>query len=238
MPPRRARPVPKPPAARQPPPPRSADPVATPRVLAWPASATAQATVLAVAVAALRRGDLVVLPTDTVYGLAAHPAIPAAIAAVYTVKQRPAQKALPLLVGGPDEAAAVALVSPTAQALMARFWPGGLTLVLPDRAASDTVAVRMPDHPVPLALIRALGSPLATTSANRSGQPSCTTAAAVQARLPAGYAVLVDAGPSPGGQDSTVLDLSGAAPRVLREGAVPTADLAALLGLKLDLPQA
>jgi L-threonylcarbamoyladenylate synthase len=89
----------------------------------------------------------------------------------------------------------------------------------------------MPDHPVPLALIRALGAPLATTSANRSGQPSCTTAAAIQAQLPAGYAVLIDAGPSPGGRDSTVLDLASTPPRILRGGAIAAADLAAIVGL-------
>src|SRR5581483_7799597 len=103
-------------------------------------------------------------------------------------------------------------------------------LVLAARRQEGTLALRMPDHPVPLALIRTLSAPLATTSANRSGQPSCTTAAAVQAQLPTGYAVLVDAGPSPGGRDSTVLDLASAPPRVLRPGAIPTADLAAFVG--------
>jgi tRNA A37 threonylcarbamoyladenosine synthetase subunit TsaC/SUA5/YrdC len=87
----------------------------------------------------------------------------------------------------------------------------------------------MPNHPVPLALIATLGAPLATTSANRSGQPSCTTAAQVLAQLPTGYAVLVDAGPSPGGQDSTVLDLTSDLPRVLRAGAISADSLAAIV---------
>ncbi|HLH21091.1 MAG TPA: L-threonylcarbamoyladenylate synthase [Chloroflexota bacterium] len=202
----------------------------SPQCFVWPGDAAAQAPALAAAVAALRRGDLVVLPTDTVYGLAAHPDLPDAIARVYTVKERPAEKALPLLVESAAQAATICVVSPLAERLMARFWPGGLTLVLPTAREPGTLALRMPDHPVPLALIRALGAPLATTSANRSGQPSCTTAAAVQAQLPTGYAVLIDAGPSPGGRDSTVLDLASSPPRVLRPGAIATADLAALVG--------
>jgi L-threonylcarbamoyladenylate synthase len=202
----------------------------TPRVLPWPTEPTRQQAVLEPAAEALRRGELVVLPTDTVYGIAAHPSLPGAIARVYAVKERPAEKALPLLVASADQAATVVAVSPLAARLMAAFWPGGLTLVLHARAGGETLAVRMPDHAVPLALIAALGAPLATTSANRSGQPSCTTAAAVQAQLPRGYAVLVDGGPSPGGLDSSVLDLSGAAPRLLRAGAIPTAALEALVG--------
>jgi L-threonylcarbamoyladenylate synthase len=202
----------------------------TPRVLGWPADEAGQRAVLGEAVAALEAGRLVVLPTDTVYGLAAHPRWPAAIAQVYAVKQRPAEKALPLLVAGAAQAASVVRLSPPAERLTARFWPGGLTLVLPALDGAETLAVRMPAHPVPLALVRALGGPLATTSANRSGLPSCTTAAAVQAQLPAGYAVLIDAGPSPGGRDSTVLDLAGEVPRVLRAGAVAVAELEAVVG--------
>ena len=201
-----------------------------PHVLAWPGEPDAQAAVLAVAVAALRAGDLVVLPTDTVYGLAAHPEFPDAIARVYVVKERPAEKQLPLLVDGAAQARTVARVSALAERLIAEFWPGGLTLVLPTRDGVGTVAVRMPDHPVPLALIGALGAPLATTSANRSGEPSCTTAAAVQAQLPSGYAVLIDAGPSPGGRDSTVLDMTATLPRVLRAGAVTADELSAVAG--------
>src|SRR3954447_18622107 len=193
-----------------------------PQCFDWPPDDDARAPILAAAVAALRRGDLVVLPTDTVYGLAAHPDLPEAIASVYTVKERPPEKALPLLVESAAQAATVGVVSSLAERLMARFWPGGLTLVLAACNGSGTLALRMPDHPVPLALIHALGAPLATTSANRSGQPSCTTAAAVLAQLPGGYAVLIDAGPSPGGLDSSVLDLSGEVPRLLRAGAVAT----------------
>jgi L-threonylcarbamoyladenylate synthase len=209
-----------------------------PVVYVWPADAAGQAAVLAAAVAALRAGDLVVLPTDTVYGLAAHPDHPEAIERVYVVKERPPEKALPLLVESADQVATVAELTPLAERLMGRFWPGGLTLVLRARGAEATVAVRMPAHPVPLALIRALGAPLATTSANRSGQPSCTTAAAVRAQLPRGYAVLIDAGPAPGGRDSTVLDVTTTPPRILRPGAVSAADLAAVVGdLAGDAPR-
>ena len=205
-----------------------------PRVVVWPRERERQEAVLAEAAAALNRGALVVLPTDTVYGLAAHPAHSTAIAHVYATKGRPAEKALPLLVADAAQAESVARVSPPAARLMARFWPGGLTLVLPTIAGVDTVALRMPDHPLPLALIRALGSPLATTSANRSGEPSCTTAAAVRAQLPTGYALLLDGGPSPGGQDSTVLHLAGERPRLLRAGAVPLAAIQAIIGLVAD----
>src|SRR5947207_15196113 len=99
-----------------------------PRVLRWPATPTAQRVVLATAAEALRGGELVVLPTDTVYGIAAHPALPDAIARVYAVKERPAEKALPLLVAGADQAATLVEVSPLAARLMTDYWPGGLTL--------------------------------------------------------------------------------------------------------------
>jgi L-threonylcarbamoyladenylate synthase len=201
-----------------------------PRVWPWPAASKGQQVVLAMAAEALTRGELVVLPTDTVYGIAAHPALPDAIARVYAVKERSAEKALPLLVAGADQAATLVEVSPLAARLMAEFWPGGLTLVLRSRGSGETLAVRMPDHPVPCALIAALGAPLATTSANRSGQPSCTATDAVLAQLPRGYAVLIDAGPSPGGLDSSVLDLSGDGPRLLRAGAIPAAALETVVG--------
>jgi L-threonylcarbamoyladenylate synthase len=196
----------------------------------WPPDRWGQALILATAVTALRSKELVVLPTDTVYGLAAHPDFPEAIERVYVVKERPVEKALPLLVTGAAQAATVCKVSPVAERLMERFWPGGLTLVLPTKREPGTLALRMPDHPVALALIRALGAPLATTSANRSGQPSCTTADAVQTQLPTGYTLLIDAGASPGGRDSTVLDLASSPPRVLRPGAIATADLATIVG--------
>jgi L-threonylcarbamoyladenylate synthase len=183
---------------------------------------------------ALRAGALVVLPTDTVYGLAADGRVPGAIARVYAVKQRPAEKALPLLVEDAAQVARIAHVDHHARALMRRFWPGGLTLVLREREGSGTIAVRMPDHEVPLEVIHALGAPLATTSANRSGAPSCTTADQVRAQLPEGYALLIDAGPSPGGQDSTVLDLTTDPPRLLRLGAVPMADLEEVIGPALS----
>src|SRR3954467_1534673 len=127
----------------------------SPQCFAWPADEAARGPILAAAVAALRRGDLVVLPTDTVYGLAVHPDLPDAIARVYAVKERPAEKALPLLVESAAQAAIVCVVSPLAERLMARCWPGGLPLVLAARGAPGPLALRMPDHPVPLALIRA-----------------------------------------------------------------------------------
>lgn len=113
--------------------------------------------------------------------------------------------------------------------LAKRYWPGPLTLVL---RASDgaTVGVRVPDHPLVLALLEHFGSPLATTSANRSSSPSTRTADEVLAQLPNGIDLLLDGGPTPGGVDSTVLDLSGPQPTVLRQGAVPRQDLERLIG--------
>jgi L-threonylcarbamoyladenylate synthase len=178
----------------------------------------------------LQDGGVIALPTDTVYGLAADPRTPTAIDRIYALKGRPSEKALPLLVAAPEQARDVADVDARAEAVMARFWPGGLTLVLHIRGGTETVALRMPDHEVPLAIIRAFGAPLAVTSANRSGEPSCTNAAAVLEQLPTGYGVLIDAGPSPGGSDSTVLDLAHDAPRLLRAGAVPARALEPLVG--------
>lgn len=203
---------------------------APPRVLQWAPGGPPPATTVDAAVEALRRGELIVLPTDTVYGLAAHPDFPGAIEQVFQVKERPAEKELPLLVASAEQVATFARVSSAAAKLMRTFWPGGLTLVVARTRGKATVAVRMPDHPVPLAIIAALRGPLATTSANRSGQPSCTTADAVRAQLPRGYALLIDSGPSSGGIDSTVLDVSGEYPVLLRAGAVATAAVEQCVG--------
>ena len=184
------------------------------------------------AVKALRAGLLVVMPTDTVYGVAALPRADA-IARLYHAKGRPEHKAIPVLVGDTAQLAAVAAEVPDcARRLAACFWPGALTLVVPKHAALPdnlsplpTVGVRMPAHPLALALLRLTG-PLAVTSANRSGQPPARTAAEAAAQLGNAVAVILDAGPAPGGQPSTVVDCTVASPRILRAGPIAAADIA------------
>ncbi|MGQ9677167.1 MAG: L-threonylcarbamoyladenylate synthase [Chloroflexota bacterium] len=194
------------------------------------------------AAAVLKAGGLVAFPTDTVYGLGAHGFQPEAVESIYRVKGRMAQKAIPLLLGSLADVEEVAQNVPdTAWQLAERFWPGGLTLVLrrrpnvPDAVTSGgpTVAVRIPDHPVPLRLISLIDAPLAATSANRSGQPSPVTADEVRESLNGLIDVLLDGGTTPGGVESTVLDLSSSDPVVLRRGAVPVEELEKVLGRRL-----
>ena len=184
---------------------------------------------LARAAAVLDRGGLVVIPTDTVYGVAARLDHPAAIARLYVAKGRPEEKPIPVLIASPGELARLTRdLPPGAEALVARFWPGALTVALP-RAATvpdevtaglDTVGLRMPDHPFALALIAACGGALAVTSANRSGEPSLCEAAAVMAAIGWAVDLVVDGGRTPGGRSSTVIALDAAGPRVLREGPI------------------
>jgi tRNA threonylcarbamoyl adenosine modification protein (Sua5/YciO/YrdC/YwlC family) len=186
---------------------------------------------LAQAAEALRAGWVVGVPTDTVYGLAVDATRPGAARRVFVAKRRPRGVVLPVLVA--DQAQAEALVADVpevARLLMARHWPGALTIVLPRRPGlaldlgddGGTVGVRRPDHPVVAALARLVG-PLATTSANLHGEPPATVAAAVAA-LPgaaeAGVALVLDAGEC-AGEPSTVVDCTTDPPRLLRAGAVP-----------------
>ncbi len=192
------------------------------------------------AAALLRDGALVAFPTETVYGLGADARNGKAVAAIFEAKGRPHFN--PLICHYPDAAAAFADVhaDDRARAVAERFWPGPLTLVLPRRAGCtvdllagaglDTLAVRVPDHPVALALLREAGVPVAAPSANRSGEVSPTTAAHVLAGLGGRIAAVLDAGPCAVGVESTVLDLTGAGPVLLRPGGVPVEALEALLG--------
>ncbi|WP_423223003.1 L-threonylcarbamoyladenylate synthase [Candidatus Amarolinea aalborgensis] len=196
---------------------------------------------LAQAVAVLRAGGLVAFPTDTVYGVGAHAYLPAAIARLYTAKVRPEGKAIPLLLG---DAADIERVScdlpPLTQRLMDAFWPGALTLVVPRNpelpdivtAGGPTVAVRLPDHPVPRALARALGAPLAATSANLSGQAEAASAADVMAQLAGRIDLLLDGGRCPGGVPSSVVDLTVQPPVILRQGALDPGLLQRLLAAR------
>lgn len=189
---------------------------------------------IAEAAAVLRRGGLVAFPTETVYGLGANALDPRAVERIFAAKQRPADN--PLIIHVADTSALdslVATITPLARSLVTRFWPGPLTLIL-DAAPSvprvttgglGTVAVRMPDHPVALQLIRAAGVPVAAPSANRSGRPSPTTAAHVAHDLGGVVDLLLDAGPTGVGLESTVVDARGAHALVYREGAVSREDL-------------
>jgi L-threonylcarbamoyladenylate synthase len=189
----------------------------------WPADLSH----IAQAAERLSAGAVIAFPTDTLYGVGARAADPAAVARLYEVKRRPAGQPMVLLVRDRDQVQQLAVVSPAAADLMARFWPGALTLVLPARVPGEgaTVAVRAPDHDVALALLSALGEPIASSSANPAGQPPPVDADQVIAALGDELDLVLDGGPCAIGQPSTILDLSGAAPRILRQGAIPTSEL-------------
>ena len=192
------------------------------------------------AAALLRAGELVAFPTETVYGLGADATNGRALAAVFEAKARPHFN--PLICHYARAEAAFAHVRPDvrAEALAAAFWPGPLTLVLPRRAACpvdllagaglDTLAVRVPAHPIALALIAAAARPIAGPSANRSGQVSPTTADHVLEGLAGRIAAVVDGGPCEVGVESTVLDLAGGGAVLLRPGGVPAEAIEALVG--------
>ncbi len=184
---------------------------------------------LADAGACLRRGGLVAFPTETVYGLGAHALDRAAVRRIFDAKGRPANDPLIVHVASlRDVAPLVARVPAAVEALGARFWPGPLTIVLPRApivpddvtAGLDTVAVRVPAHPVALALLRAAGVPVAAPSANLFSRPSPTCAAHVLEDLEGRFDMLVDGGDTTVGVESTVLDLSGPVPTILRPGAI------------------
>jgi L-threonylcarbamoyladenylate synthase len=195
--------------------------------------------VLAEAAAVLRGGGLVAFPTETVYGLGANALDASAVARIFTAKGRPSHNPLIVHVPKASEARRVAADWPEAAALLAeRFWPGPLTLVLPKQetvpevvtAGGTTVAVRVPAHPVARALIRAAGVPVAAPSANRSTELSPTRAEHVLRGLDGRIDLLLDAGPTAGGIESTVLDLTSFPPCLLRPGLVGLAELAAVIG--------
>lgn len=184
---------------------------------------------IAEAAAVLRRGGLVAFPTETVYGLGANALDEQAVSHIFAAKGRPASDPLIVHVDGPDKLEQVAVNSPPlARQLIAAFWPGPLTLVLergPNvpanvTAGSQTVGVRMPRHPVALALLAAANVPVAAPSANLFARPSPTTAAHVLEDLRGRVDLVLDAGPTAVGVESTVLDLTQTPPRVLRPGGV------------------
>ncbi len=185
---------------------------------------------IAQAAVALRRGEIVAFPTETVYGLGANGLDESAVRRVFAAKRRPPEKGLILhLADREGLEGLVEDIPPAADLLIARFAPGPLTLVL--RAAARvpqvvlgggaTVAVRWPDHPVARALIRAAGVPVAAPSANLSGQPPPRSAAEVARQLAGRIPWILDGGETPLGQPSTIVDLTVQPPAILREGAIP-----------------
>lgn len=182
---------------------------------------------------AIRAGGLVILPTDTVYGVAADMWQPQAVAALYAAKQRPPDRAIPILLADLDDMAQVAQDAPEiARRLAEAFWPGPLTIAIPRRpevpeivSSLPTVGVRIPDHAAARAVIRACGGALAVTSANLSDQPSALTAADAARALGEAVALVLDGGRCPGGTPSTVVDVSGGALRVVRPGPLDEATL-------------
>lgn len=198
---------------------------------------------VAAAAAALRRGGLVGMPTETVYGLAALADDPVAVARVFAAKRRPGDNPLIVHLADAGDLPRVAReVSPAARQLAAAFWPGPLTLVLPKQptvlaaitAGLDSVAVRVPDHPVARRLLQAVGGPLCAPSANTFMHLSPTTASDIEPELQAAVACVLDGGPCRIGLESTVVDCTGE-PRVLRPGGIPRAALAAVLGREVPL---
>ncbi len=204
----------------------------------------ADAAGVARAVDLLRAGAIVALPTETVYGLAADASNAAAVARIYDAKGRPSFNPLIVHVSGLSMAQQLVEVPRAALDLMARFWPGPLTLVLPLRreapvaslvtAGLDTLAIRCPDHPVMQAVIESLGRPIAAPSANASGRISPTRPAHVLDSLAGRIPLLLDGGPTRAGVESTIVAVEGERIRLLRPGAIP----AERLGVRLDAAEA
>ncbi len=207
------------------------------RTITVPPTSTAE--VAAACAGVIAAGGVIVLPTDTVYGLACDPRNPTAIARIYEAKGRPAELALPVLVASAEDAALLVAGEPCAAArrLFARFWPGALTIVLPHAltlphvltAGRSTIGLRVPDSELARAIIAACGGALATTSANTSGAAPARTPAELPTGLLAHVALVVDAGPCRGGVASTVVDLSVEPPCILRPGPVTITELRAVL---------
>lgn len=204
----------------------------------------ASAKQIETAINTLRDGGVVAIPTDTLYGLAACAFDETAVAKVFELKGRPAGMALPLLLADAADAHKCAVdLLPAFERLAARFWPGALTLVARKSdavpyavtAGMDTVGLRVPDHPLARSVARLLGAPITGTSANRSGMPGLTTAQAVRDEFGDAIGYVLDGGDAPGGVASTVLDLSGDTPRILRQGAIGRDAIEAACGLQVEV---
>ena len=187
----------------------------------------------------LKRGGVIAFPTDTVYGLGACSTNSQAVERIYWVKERPRSRALPLLLTKTSQISEVAHPVPQiAWQLAYRFLPGALTLVLPKRASvsdivtagGETVAVRVPAHPIPLALAEGLGAPIVGTSANLSGKPPALSADEVYSQFATKIDLVIDGGPCSGGKESTIVDVTGQTPVILREGAISVERIKAVCG--------
>jgi L-threonylcarbamoyladenylate synthase len=181
------------------------------------------------AIAILKKGGSVAYPTDTVYGLGASMTSIAAVERIFDVKGRPKGMALPLLVADREQIKQIAKsIPPAAWLLIYNFLPGALTIVLnksdavPDiiTGGGKTIAIRIPDHPIPIALIKGLGKPIVGTSANLSGQPSPLTSEEVRMQIGDKVDMIIDGGQCPGGVESTVVDMSNSKPVIRRLGAI------------------
>ncbi len=197
---------------------------------------------IAAAAEAIKAGKLIIMPTETVYGLAADATNSQAVSKIFTAKDRPADNPLIVHIANMDQLSLITRdVSEAAILLAERFWPGPLTLVLPknDSVPSvvtgglDTVAVRMPAHPVALSLIRRAGVPIAAPSANRFMKLSPTRAEHVDSVLARRVEMVLDGGPSKIGVESTVIDCTGDTPQILRPGGVSRGEIEACLGAPL-----
>lgn len=204
----------------------------------------ADANGIATAVALLRQGECVAFPTETVYGLGADATQDKAVAAIYAIKNRPHFNPLIIHVAAAEQLNNLVVWNPAARLLAQRFWPGPLTMVLPTlpncpisllaRAGLPSLAVRVPDHPAAQALLRAFGGPLAAPSANRSGGLSPTTPVHVQHSLGAAVRLILAAGKTTVGVESTIIDLTGSEPLVLRHGGISIEQIEACLGVTLS----
>ena len=188
--------------------------------------------------AVIRAGGVVAIPTDTLYGLAADPFRADAIARVFAAKSRADERALPLIATSVHQIAQrLGALPPAAHRLATRFWPGPLTLLVPATPAlaarvsggTGRVGVRVPAHDAARALCDACGTPLTATSANLSGEAASADPAAVAAALAGRIDAILDAGPTPGGSPSTIVDVTGPEPTLVRAGAIPWEDVLACL---------
>ena len=192
----------------------------------------------AAAIEILRRGGLVALPTDTVYGIAVRLDLPGGIGRLFAAKRRPPDKGVMLLLADAAQAAQIGQLTSAAAALGEALWPGGLSVVVPQRpdvplpvdltGGAATIGLRVPDHPAPRALAAGVG-PLPTTSANVSGVSEARTAAEILEQLGDAVDLVLDGGEAHGGPASTVVDCSTDEPRILRLGAIPAERVAAIL---------
>ena len=181
----------------------------------------------------LQKGGVIAFPTDTVYGLGADAFNSTAVERIYEIKNRPKNRQLPLLIADVEQLTTLADPIPEiAWFLARRFWPGGLTLVLPKTdslpaylAPESTIAVRVPDHPVCLAIIQHLGNPIIGTSANISGHPAALTADEVGQQLGGKIDFNINGGKCPGGKESTVVDVTRESPIILRQGIIPSHEI-------------